>query len=104
MVATLDHDLHRRRRGHASGFLFKGSILSSENLISDKIDDLARRLRSAYHEGSVLSLQVVFAALAGDVITHCVYGASMEYLDDQSFSENAIEVVSQGTDKLKLQR
>ena len=83
VVATRDHDHHRRRRGHATGFLSKGSILRSGNLIADKVDHLARRLESAYHEGSVLSLRFVFAALAGDVITICVYGTSMSYLNNQ---------------------
>ncbi|OKP12635.1 Trichodiene oxygenase [Penicillium subrubescens] len=82
LVGTINHDHHRLRRSYLSNYFSKRSITSLTPYIHQKVDQLINRFENAYHQSTVLHLQLDFAALTADVITHYCYGWSYGYLDD----------------------
>ncbi|KAF1835134.1 benzoate 4-monooxygenase cytochrome P450 [Decorospora gaudefroyi] len=84
-ISTVDHDLHRQRRGYVANFFSKKSIHDLEPLIQKKVDILVERLKEAYHSGQTLVGVLVFGSLAADIITHYAYGESFEELNKPGF-------------------
>lgn len=74
-VATVDHDLHRLRRGILSPYFSKASITQLEPIIGERIDRLCERLGDCAGRDEVVSLDAAFSALTTDVITRYFFGA-----------------------------
>jgi cytochrome P450 len=54
---TIDHDLHRQRRGYIANLFSKRSILRLEGLIQAKVDKLVLKLRDAHaNKDTLLSI------------------------------------------------
>lgn len=87
LVATISHDHHRIRRSFLSNYFSKRSIASLTPYIHQKVDQLIHRFEEAFRMDTVLQLQLDFAALTADVITHYSYGWSYGYLDDINSSK-----------------
>lgn len=83
LVGTIGHDHHRFRRSILNSYFSKRSVSKIESSIHEKVDLLIKRFEKAYEAGSVLSLQLDFAALTADVITKYCYGWSYGYLDNE---------------------
>lgn len=81
MTATVDHELHRQRRGYVAHFFFKQSIVQLERIVQAKVDRLVQNLREAYHNGETVVGVQAFGALTTDIITHYAYGESFGCLD-----------------------
>ncbi|KAJ5160262.1 Benzoate 4-monooxygenase cytochrome P450 [Penicillium canariense] len=88
LVGTINHDHHRLRRSFLSNYFSKRSVVSLTPYIHRKVDQLIRRFENAYHQSTVLHLQLDFAALTADVITHYCYGWSYGYLDDTNGAQS----------------
>ncbi len=88
LVGTIDHDHHRVRRSYLNNYFSKRSIASLTPYIHQKVDQLIDRFENAYHSSTVLHLQLDFAALTADVITHYCYGWSYGYLDDPKSAQS----------------
>lgn len=86
LVGTISHDHHRLRRSFLNNYFSKRSVTNLTPMIHEKVDLLMRRFENAYHEGTVRHLQLDFAALTADVITHYSYGVSYGYLEDANSS------------------
>lgn len=86
LVGTISHDHHRLRRSFVKTFFSKRSVTALIPMIHQTVDKLIRRFEDAYHQATILHLQLDFAALTADVITHYSYGWSHGYLDDANSS------------------
>ncbi|KAM5439973.1 hypothetical protein McanCB56680_003229 [Microsporum canis] len=83
MVTTLDHDLHRFRRGILNSFFSKRAVVSLEPLILEKVRRVAERLEEAFEENAVVPFDKLFAALTADVISKYAYGQSLGCLESK---------------------
>lgn len=88
LVGTINHDHHRLRRSYISNNFSKRSIARLTPYIHQKVDQLIHRFENAYHSSTVLHLQLDFAALTADVITHYCYGWSYGYLDGPNSAQS----------------
>lgn len=86
LVGTISHEHHRLRRSFLNNFFSKRSVASLTPVIHEKVDKLIRRFENAYENSTVLRLQLDFAALTADVITHYSYGWARGYLDNEDSS------------------
>lgn len=82
---TIEHDLHRQRRGYIAGFFSKKSIFALEPYIQGKVDRLVEKLKEAHCNHETLIGVQVFGALTTDIITHYAYGDSFEELEKPGF-------------------
>ncbi|KAL7777998.1 hypothetical protein CFE70_004672 [Pyrenophora teres f. teres 0-1] len=84
-ITTIDHDLHRQRRGYVSHLFSKKAISSLEPIIQSKVDLLVSKLKQAHAKQETLAGAFVFAALTTDVVTHFAYGESFNELSKPGF-------------------
>ncbi|KAG6366081.1 hypothetical protein INS49_000257 [Diaporthe citri] len=82
LVATVDHDQHRTRRGYLSRHYSKRAVDALIPLITERIDALCARFEGALNTGSRISLDRAFSALAADVIYAQFFGTHLDYLSD----------------------
>lgn len=84
-LATVDHDLHRVRRGFLSPYFAKRSVVKLEPVIQERINKLCMRLEESMHQEQVVDLDAGFAALTADIVTYYFYGSSYDYLGSKGF-------------------
>lgn len=96
LVGTISHEHHKLRRSFVNSFFSKRSVTNLTPVIQEKVDKLIQRFENAYKTDKVLTLQLDFAALAADVITHYCYGWARGYLDhsDGSKSNDLVDAVN----------
>ncbi|KAE8153238.1 cytochrome P450 [Aspergillus avenaceus] len=87
-AATVDHDHHRYRRDLTTAFFSKRSVMSLESLVHDKVDKASLRFLNAYEQGTVISIDAVFAGLTADLVSHYTYGESMGVLDSKDMKND----------------
>ena len=85
-AATVDHDLHRARRGYLNPYFSKRSMVGLEPVIHERIGKLCVRFEEAMDQGQVISLDAAFSALTADVITLRFYGQHFDYLGIKDFN------------------
>ncbi|TAQ87580.1 hypothetical protein B7494_g4085 [Chlorociboria aeruginascens] len=68
VFATVDHDLHRKRRAALAPFFSMQSVRRLYPLIQERVDVLVMRLRGFRDTGEVLMASWAFAALTNDVV------------------------------------
>lgn len=83
--ATVPHDLHRLRRGALNPFFSKRAITKVEPLIVDRIERLCGRFSSVTETNKVIRLDHAYMTLTMDVVTHCCYGTSFDYLKEEGY-------------------
>ncbi|KAL2010760.1 hypothetical protein VTN00DRAFT_6567 [Thermoascus crustaceus] len=74
-IATVDHDLHRVRRGMMSPYFSKRPVIGLEPVIHERIGRLSMRLEKSMHQGQVIDLDSAFAA---DIVTCYFYGSHFD--------------------------
>nr|AVM39104.1 putative cytochrome P450 oxygenase [Trichoderma taxi] len=84
-AATVDHDLHRARRGYLNPYFSKRAVASLEPTIHERISKLLSRFDQHRKDKQVLSLDGAFSALTADVITARFYGEHKDYLNVPDF-------------------
>jgi cytochrome P450 len=97
--STVEHDLHRVRRGALNPFFAKRSVVRLEPRIQEKVDTLCRRLTELSSSKEVVRLDVAFMALTMDIITEYAYGQSYDYLLEPDFRlewKNSMATVFEG--------
>lgn len=104
MVATVDHDLHRFRRGILNSFFSKRSVLELSPVIYDRVQQLMKRIEGVYQDKTVVRLDDAFAALTSDIITHYAYGRSWGYLAAENFHSDVRDVVNDITGYIHINR
>lgn len=80
MAATVEHGLHRQRRGYMNPYFAKRSIVAMEPLIHERITAMLRRLDEAREAGTPISLDKAFSAMTADIITSHFFGYHYDYL------------------------
>lgn len=80
VAATVDHGLHRSRRGYMNPYFSKRSITAMEPLIHERITALLGRFDGALREGKRISLDKAFSAMTADIITQRFFGFHYDYL------------------------
>jgi cytochrome P450 len=83
--STVEHDVHRMRRGALNPFFAKRSVVHLEPRIQDRVTTLCDRLAECLTSGEVVRLDVAFMALTMDVITEYCYGTSYNYIAEPDF-------------------
>lgn len=81
MVATIDHDVHRKRRSAVASFFSSASIRKTEQIIHSSVNKLLSRMESASTSGEVMPLSYVFKAATSDIITKYLFGESTDFMD-----------------------
>lgn len=84
-LSTVDHELHRARRGYLSPLFSKRSIIGLESIIHERLSRLCMRLEEAMHQGQAVCLDSAFSALTADIITLRFYGEHFDYLGIKDF-------------------
>lgn len=84
-AATVDHDLHRARRGYMNKYFSKRNITTFEPIVQERLDRLCSRMDEKLTTGETLSLDGCFSALTADVITRLFYGNNYDYLGSPDF-------------------
>lgn len=93
-IATIDHNLHRARRGYLNQYFSKRSVVSLEPIIHERVDKLCQRLERFMSTGETVSLDRAFSALTGDIICRKLYGSHFDFLDIPDFRIFATEAVT----------
>ena len=88
---TIEHEVHRKRRGALNPFFSKASIVASQPIIHEKVGIMCDRLDAiakATGEGSreVLDLEAVYLAVTTDVLTQCSYGWTYDYVSNPEWA------------------
>lgn len=85
-IATLDHDLHRKRRAIVSPYFSKRAITGIEPVINERLDALCSRLEEMMRaQGVTVDLTSAFSAFTADVVTYHFYGSYPDYLGSEDF-------------------
>jgi cytochrome P450 len=83
---TIEHDLHRVRRGAFAGFFSRTSVQKIEPLIQSHVSKLVERLQRLRGSGVLIKLQNMYGSLTGDIIGQYGLGTPYNLLDDPDFS------------------
>ena len=86
ILATVDHDIHRRRRHAYSSFFSKQSIRRYGDVIQANVDHLCAIFREYQIRGDKINLMHAWSALAGDVVTEYSFPKSYGLLDQPDFA------------------
>ena len=81
MVATISHDMHRKRRGAMANFFSKASVRNVEPIIKNSLSKLLSRMEGASRSGEKMPLMYVFKAATSDIITKYAFGKSTNFMD-----------------------
>ena len=92
IIATLDHDVHRRRRNAYANFFSKQSIRRYSPVVQSCVDKLCGRLKEHQSAGEKINLMHAFTALTGDVVTEYSFPASYGLLDQADFAPEYYEL------------
>ncbi|ETI26947.1 hypothetical protein G647_10046 [Cladophialophora carrionii CBS 160.54] len=77
---TVEHEVHRKRRGALNPFFSKASIVANMPVIQEKLAVMCDRLDAIKGSRQVLDLEAVYLALTTDVLTQCSYGWTYDYI------------------------
>ncbi|EXJ89684.1 hypothetical protein A1O3_02751 [Capronia epimyces CBS 606.96] len=88
-IATIEHDLHRKRRAVVSPYFSKRAIVGLEPTIQERLDVMCSRLRETMTQGMGAGIPVdltsAFSAFTADVVTFHFYGSHPNYLGSDGF-------------------
>ena len=93
MFATVEHDLHRKRRKALEPFFSKKKITELEPVIQSKARRLSERLLLLKGTRTPVSLVYPFSAATGDIISNYCFGESWEALEKEDFNATAHRIV-----------
>ena len=86
VLATIEHDLHRRRRNAYSNYFSKQAIRQYSDVIQAAVDKLCTKLEEARTSGKKVNLMHAYTAMAGDVVTGYCFPQSYGLLDQPDFA------------------
>ncbi|GAB1206208.1 hypothetical protein APSETT445_004890 [Aspergillus pseudonomiae] len=92
-TSTIDHDLHRYRRGLVNSLFSKKSIRGLSHLVEEKVHKLMQRFEALHQTNEVVRVADAFAAMTSAVITHYCYGKSWDYLEDANLRTDVRKAV-----------
>jgi cytochrome P450 len=83
---TVEHEVHRKRRGALNPFFSKASIVSNMPVIQEKLAVMCSRLDKIAGSRQILDLESIFLAVTTDVLTQCSYGWSYDYCNNPNWA------------------
>lgn len=92
ILATLDHDLHRRRRQPYLNFFSKQSIRKYSSVIQSTADLLCSNLAQHQALGTKINLMHAWTAFAADIVTGYSFPHSYALLDSPDFAPDFTEL------------
>lgn len=96
---TVDHDLHRLRRGALNVHFTKRSVTQLSSHIHATIQHLCQRFEQALETGESITLQNAYAALTADIIYEYCFATSQNTLSipnyDAEGQENMVTFLKQ---------
>lgn len=100
--ATVNHDLHRMRRGAMSKMFSKESVRKLEPIMKNNLDKLLERLRGFKESGDPINLLPMFGAFTNDLISEYAYGFNSNWLGASEFNAGFFHMVSRLTSEFVL--
>ena len=82
ILATIDHDHHRRRRTAYDKYFSKQSIRNYSNVIQTAVDKVCERMRQLSKSGNPVDVFPVYSAMAADVVSGYCFPESYHLLDE----------------------
>ncbi|KAL8766268.1 MAG: hypothetical protein Q9194_006310 [Teloschistes cf. exilis] len=86
ILETVGHDLHRRRRKPLEPFFSRLGVSRLQDMLAEVVDKLAGRIEGLKGTPTVVRLDHVFSAFAGDVVGRICWEDKEEFLDDPDFA------------------
>jgi cytochrome P450 len=79
-ISTVEHDLHRVRRGAMSRMFSKDSVRRLEPIMQTNLAKLFKRFQELKESGKPVNLLHVYSAFTNDLITEYAFGISYNWL------------------------
>lgn len=94
MLASADHDLHRRRRAALNPFFSRQNVRRLEPVINDTLQHLLRRMEGWERTGEPVQMNAAFRAATKDIIQAYALGAGDRCLDKEDCNKAFFEVMA----------
>ena len=86
ILATVDHDVHRRRRNAYANYFSKQSIRKYSSVIQAAVDKMCVKFEEYQSAGRPINLMHAWTAMTGDVVTEYCFPKSYQLLDRPDFA------------------
>ena len=101
-ISTVEHDVHRVRRGAMSRMFSKDSVRRLEPIMRENLGKLFGRLQEVKAVGKELNLLPVYSAFTNDLIAEYAFGISYNWLEAEEFNKSFFEMVCAISETLVL--
>lgn len=92
ILATMDHDVHRRRRNAYANYYSKQFIKRYSNVIQIAFDRLCTMFENYNGSGKKISLLHAYTTLAGDIAREFCFPKSYDLLDRPNLAPDYFEL------------
>lgn len=92
-ISTVEHDVHRIRRGAMSRMFSKDSVRRLEPIMRENLGKLFGRLQEFKMAGKELNLLPVYSAFTNDLIAEYAFGISYNWLEAEEFNKSFFDMV-----------
>ncbi|KAL8645809.1 MAG: hypothetical protein Q9226_007133, partial [Calogaya cf. arnoldii] len=86
ILATIEHDVHRRRRSAYANYFSKQSIQKYSGVIQAAVNKLCAKCEGLAQDGKKINLMHAYTAMTGDVVTEYCFPKSYGLLDQPDFA------------------
>ncbi|KAK9771433.1 putative Cytochrome P450 monooxygenase [Seiridium cardinale] len=94
VIATRDHDLHRKRRAVLNPYFSQANVRRLEPIINDTLTNLLRRMDGWAQSGEVVHMNVPFRAATKDIIQSYALGDGKSFLDMEDCNAAFFDVIA----------
>lgn len=102
ILATIDHDLHRKRRAPLAPYFALSAIRRFDPVIRSKLEMLSRRFETYRQSGQPINLDAAFTALTTDIITQYSFGISYDFLEADEFNPDWLPLLKGASEQSLL--
>ncbi|KAK6063590.1 cytochrome P450 [Seiridium cupressi] len=88
IVATAEHDVHRRRRNALNSFFSGASVRRLEPILQEHMDKILNRMQKSGLRSEVVELHHMFKACASDIITRYAFGDTFGFMDQPDYGQS----------------
>ncbi|KAG8531301.1 uncharacterized protein KY384_002929 [Bacidia gigantensis] len=92
ILATIEHDVHRRRRNAYSTFFSKQSIRKYSGVVQANMDRVIARFKEYQSKGQPVNLMHAWTAFTGDVVSEYCFPESYGFLKRADFAPEYYEL------------
>ncbi len=92
-ISTVEHEVHRRRRGAMAHMFSKDSVRRLEPIMLTNLNKLFDRLQQKKREGTPFNVLPMYSAFTNDLITEYAFGISYNWLDAPEFNHSFFDCV-----------